>query len=526
MIQTENLTLSFGGQTLFKDVNVKFLDGNCYGLIGPNGAGKSTFLKILSGEIEPTSGSVVVAPGKRIAILKQNQFEFDEFPVLETVLMGHIGLYHVYAERNALYAKPELSNEEGEQVGKLEIMFADMDGYSAEPNAASLLSELGIPEDLHAKKMGELEAGQKIRVLLAQALFGNPDILLLDEPTNQLDYSTVMALEKFLLAFENTVIIVSHDRHFLNKVCTHIADLDFKNIHTYVGNYDFWEKSSQLITQQKQDQHKKTTDKIKELEDFVRRFSANASKSKQATSRKKLIEKLRPDELPQSSRRAPFIQFKPNRPCGDSVLTVKDVSYALNGEPLVTHVSFTLQKGDKVAIVGPNSLSKTTLLRILAGDLSPDTGTVTWGPTITVGYFPKDNSRYFGENKSLLDWLAQYYEKSDPQHIRGLLGRMLFSGDAVMKKTSVLSGGEKARAMFSKLMMAEANALLFDEPTDHLDLESISALNNGLIVFPEMVMVISQDFELLNTVVNRIIEVTPAGMRDYHGTFEDFVGRG
>jgi ATPase subunit of ABC transporter with duplicated ATPase domains len=523
MIHTENLTLSFGGTTLFEDVNVKFLPGNCYGLIGANGAGKSTFLKILSGDIDPSSGAVRIEPNKRIAVLKQNQFEYDEFPVLDTVLMGHAELYKIYAELESIYAKTDMTDEDGLRAGELAEQYGELDGYTAEANAAKFLSELGIVESLHKKTMEELESGQKVRVLLAQALFGDPDILLLDEPTNQLDYHSVLHLENFLMNFENTVIVISHNRHFLNKVCTHIADLDFKQIKTYLGNYDFWEKSSQLAAKQRKDQTKKNEEKIKELEDFVRRFSANASKSKQATSRKKLIEKLRPEDMPTSSRQSPFIQIKPKRPCGGDVLTVEKLSHSINGERVLSNVSFTMHKEDKIGLVGQNSLSKTILLEILAGNIVPDSGTVSWGSTISPGYFPKDNSDFFDSDTSLINWLTQYDTSDDVQYVRGLLGRMLFSGDAVLKMTKVLSGGEKARAMFSKLMITEANTLLLDEPADHLDLESISALNDGLIAYPEPLIVASHDFELMNTVVNRIMEVTPNGFFIQDTTFDDYM---
>ena len=524
MIHTENLTLSYGGTTLFEDVNVKFVPGNCYGLIGANGAGKSTFLKILSGDIDPSSGAVRIEPNKRIAVLKQNQFEYDAYPVLDTVLMGHAALYQIYAELESIYAKADMTDADGLRAGELTEQYGELDGYTAEANAAKFLSELGIVESLHKKTMGELESGQKVRVLLAQALFGDPDILLLDEPTNQLDYHSVLHLENFLMNFENTVIVISHNRHFLNKVCTHIADLDFKQIRTYVGNYDFWEKASQLAAKQRKDQNKKNEEKIKELEDFVRRFSANASKSKQATSRKKLIEKLRPEDMPTSSRQSPFIQIKPKRACGGDVLTVSKLSHSIQGERVLSNVSFTMHKGDKIGLVGQNSLSKTTLLEILAGNIVPDSGVVAWGSTVSPGYFPKDNSTFFDGNMSLIDWLGQYdTNNNDIQYIRGLLGRMLFSGDAVLKPTKVLSGGEKARAMFSKLMITEANTLLLDEPTDHLDLESISALNDGLIAYPEPLIVASHDFELLNTVVNRVMEVTPNGFFIQDTGFDDYM---
>lgn len=523
MIQTSNLTLEFGGTSLFEDVSVKFLPGNCYGLIGANGAGKSTFLKLLSKELRPSSGDIILESRKRIAVLKQDQFAYDAYSVIETVFIGHSELYPIYKERNDLYAKDDLTDTEGERIGELESEFAELDGYSLEAEASTLLSDLGIPEDLHEKQMSELESGQKVRTLLAQALFGNPDILLLDEPTNQLDYVTVLWLEKFLMEFKNTVIIVSHDRHFLNKVCTHIADLDYKKIKLYVGNYDFWEKSSELASQQIKDQHKKQEDKVKELEAFIRRFSANASKSKQATSRKKLLEKIRPEDIVASSRRAPFIHFKQNRPCGDKIATIENISAEIDGEPVLKDVSFRIDKGDKIAIVSKNSLSKTALLDIISGSTAPKTGQIEWGSSISQNYFPKDNTEFFQKTDSLLDWLQNYSNVNDDQLIRGLLGRMLFSGDDVHKSTNVLSGGEKARCMFSKLMLTESNCLLFDEPTDHLDLESISALNEGLINFPGILLVSSHDIQLLNTVCNRVIEVTPKGMLDVKSTFSDFI---
>ena len=523
MISTDNVTVSFGDQTLFEEVSIKFFDDSCYGLIGANGAGKSTFLRVLSGEIEPTNGRVMIPDGKRLAVLKQDQFAYDEYRVLDTVLMGHETLYEVYAERAELYAKEDMTEKEGLRVGDLEVKFGEMDGYTAEADAATMLAELGIKDEYHDKLMKDMDPGDKIRILLAQALFGDPDILLLDEPTNQLDYMSVLWLEKFLLDFENTVIVVSHDRHFLNKVCTHIADVDFRKITTFVGNYDFWQQSSQLMMKQQQDKNKKSADKVKELEDFVRRFSANASKSKQATSRKKLIEKLRPEELATSSRRTPFIQFTGKRPCGDKVLTVKNLTHNLNGERVLNKVSFTIEKGDKVALFGKNSLSKTALLDIISRQIIPDEGSIEWGETITPTYFPKDNSAFFNTNSTLLEWLDQYTEENDLQLLRGFLGRMLFSGDNVTKKVSVLSGGEKARAMFSKMMMAEGNFLMFDEPTDHLDLEAITALNEGLIAFKECMIFTSHDFELLNTASNRVIEVSPQGMIDKQCSFDDYM---
>ena len=523
MISTETVSLSFSGNALFEDVSVKFLGGNCYGLIGANGAGKSTFLKILSGEIDSTTGNVHIDQGKRLAVLKQDQFAFDNETVLNTVLMGDKALYDVYKERQDLYEKTDLTEEEGLKVAELEETFAELDGYSAEGEAAGMLNELGLDDELHDKKMSSLEANQKIRVLLAQALFNNPDILLLDEPTNQLDYQAKIWLEEFLLEFKNTVIVISHDRHFLNKVCTHIADLDFKKVTLYVGNYAFWLQASQLAAKQKQDSHKKATEKIAELEEFVRRFSANASKSKQATSRKKLIEKIKPEEIPTSSRRSPFIHFKSERPCGNNVLNVENLNYSLDGQPILKDITFRLEKGEKLAITGENTLSKTCLLNILAGNLKADSGHFSWGETITSDYFPKDNSAFFNEPQSLFDWLFAYYQGIDTQEVRGLLGRMLFSGDDVEKKVGVLSGGEKARAMFSKLMLSQANVLLFDEPTDHLDLESISALNEGLKNFKEGLIFTSHDIQLLDTVANRIIEVGPTGMISYLGNFSDYM---
>jgi ATPase subunit of ABC transporter with duplicated ATPase domains len=523
MISTAQLSITFGAKTLFDDVSLKFHPGECYGLIGANGAGKSTFLKILSGEIESTEGDVILESGKTISVLSQNQFAFDEHKVLDTALMGHKRIYELYKERMDLYAKPELTNEEGERVGNLEEEFAELEGYTAEAEAASMLNDLGISNDMHDKKMEDLESGEKVRVLLAQALFGNPDVLLLDEPTNQLDYHSVLWLENFLMNFKNTVLVVSHDRHFLNKVCTHIADVDFGEIKLYPGNYDFWKMSSELSLKQRQDKNKKNENKVKELEDFVRRFSANASKSKQATSRKKLIENLRPDELPVSRRRSPFIQFKGSRPCGNSVLKVTNLSHSIAGEKVLDKVSFTIEKGDKVGIVGKNSLSKTTLLDILSGELEPDSGDIHWGESITNAYFPKDNNQYFENKVPLIEWLGEYEETGDNEILRGFLGRMLFSGDDALKDVSVLSGGEKARAMFSKMMLAEGNFLLFDEPTDHLDLESITSLNTAFEQCSDCMLFTSHDFQLLETVADRIIEVSPKGMIDRKTNFDDFM---
>ncbi len=523
MITTSQLGLAFGGDALFEDVSVKFVPGNCYGLIGANGAGKSTFLKLLSGELESTSGNIHIEDGKRIAVLKQDQFAYDEFTVIETVLMGHKELYAIFRERNELYSKAELTDEEGMRVGDLEVKFGEMDGYTAEADAGVLLSGLGLEDELHQKKMSELDPGEKIRVLLAQALFGNPDILLLDEPTNQLDYLSVIWLENYLLEFKNTVIVVSHDRHFLNKVCTHIADLDYKKIKIYPGNYNFWKTSSEMILKQREDKNKQSEAKVKELEDFVRRFSANASKSKQATSRKKLIEKLRPEEMPVSSRRSPYISFKPHRKCGENIVELTNVSHSIGGTEVLKNVSFKVLKNEKVAIVGDNSISKTALLDILSGDIKPDSGTVTWGETISYSYFPKDNSDFFSEDIELLDWIGQHSDSDDTQYLRGFLGRMLFSGEAVEKQVKVLSGGEKARAMFSKMMLTEGNVLILDDPTDHLDLEAISSLNDGLMNFPECLIFSSHDFQLLNTVANRIIEVSPKGMLDRRVSYDEYM---
>lgn len=523
MISTANLGISFGSKTLFENVSLQFHPGECYGLIGANGAGKSTFLKILSGQVESSEGEVIIDKGKTISVLSQDQFAYDEYKVLDTVLMGHKRIYALYTERMELYAKTELTNAEGERIGALEEEFAELDGYTAEADASTMLSDLGISNEKQDKLMKELEAGEKVRVLLAQALFGNPDVLLLDEPTNQLDYASVLWLEKFLMDFKNTVLVVSHDRHFLNNVCTFIADVDFGEIKLYPGNYDFWQMTSELTMKQQQDKNKKEEAKIKELEDFVRRFSANASKSKQATSRKKLIEKIRPDELPVSRRRSPFIQFKPTRSCGTRIVTVENISHSIEGKKVLDNISFKLDQHDKVAIVGKNSVSKTALLDILSGVVTPDSGTVEWGETITHAYFPKDNSRYFNMSMQLTEWLGQFEDTGDIDRLRGYLGRMLFSGDQAKKDVTVLSGGEKARAMFSKMMMEEGNVLIMDEPTDHLDLEAITALNQGLEAFEECIIFASHDFQLMNTISNRVIEVAPNGMIDRRTDFDDFM---
>lgn len=515
MITVSDLSLTFGSRFLFKNVNLQFLPGNCYGLIGPNGAGKSTFLKILSGEQESTTGTVTFDKEARLAVLQQDQFAFDEYQVLDTVIMGHKRLYEVRAERDALYAKADFSEEDGHKAADLEAEFAEMNGYEAEYEAEKLLSGLGITEDLHYKQMDELEAGEKVRVLLAQALFGNPDILLLDEPTNNLDLPTIRWLEEFLINFENTVIVVSHDRHFLNNVCTHIADIDFRQIKLYVGNYDFWYQSSQMIMKQMKEQNKKREDKIAELQKFVLRFSANVAKAKQATSRKKLIEKLSIDDLPVSSRKFPYVDFKPDRPCGNVILEVTNLSKSIEGEKLIDNLSFEVRQGDKIAIIAQNDLVKTTLFELIGGRMEPDSGEVRWGVTIKPSYFPKENSEFFEDKITLVDWLLQYAPADEgEQFARSWLGRMLFSGDEALKQATVLSGGEKVRCMLAKMMLSGANALVMDEPTNHLDLEAITALNEGLVRYPEVVIFASHDHEFVRTIANRIIEITPSGYVD------------
>jgi ATPase subunit of ABC transporter with duplicated ATPase domains len=524
MITVTGVSLRFGKRALFEDVNIKFTPGNCYGLIGANGAGKSTFLKILSGEIEPTSGEVHIPPNERIAVLKQNHFAYDEFTVLETVIMGHQRLYAVMKEKEAIYAKVPFTDEDGMRAGELEAEFAEMNGWEAESEAAELLNGLGIPTDLHDKRMSELGGNEKVRVLLAQALFGNPNILLLDEPTNHLDIESVRWLEDFLSRYEGTVIVVSHDRHFLNQVCTHIADIDFGKIQLYVGNYDFWYESSQLALQLMRDQNKKKEEKIKELQAFIQRFSANKSKARQATSRRKLLEKITLEDIKPSNRKYPFIQFKPEREVGKQVVTVDNVTATVDGEKVLDGVSFVLNKEDKVALVGPNGLAKTILFQILAGEREPDAGSVTWGVTTTRAYFPKDNSAYFdGVELNLVEWLRQYSKDQDESFIRGFLGRMLFSGDEALKKASVLSGGEKVRCMLAKMMLSGGNVLLLDEPTNHLDLESITALNNGLIDFGGPVIFASHDHQFVETIANRIIEITPGGVIDRLMTYEEYL---
>jgi ATPase subunit of ABC transporter with duplicated ATPase domains len=525
LIQVSNVSLRYGDRKLFDDVNIKFTPGNCYGLIGANGAGKSTFLKILSGEIEPNTGDVIITPGERLAVLKQNHFEYEEYQVLQTVIMGHARLYQVMQEKDAIYMKEDFSDEDGMRAAELEGEFAEMNGWEAEADAAILLKGLGIDEDLHYKTMAELTGSEKVKVLLAQALFGKPDILLLDEPTNHLDIKAIRWLENFLMNFENTVIVVSHDRHFLNKVCTHMADLDFGRIQIYVGNYDFWYESSQLALKLAQDANKKKEEKIKELQGFIARFSSNASKAKQATSRKKLLDKITLDDIRPSSRRYPFVGFTPNREVGNDLLRVEGLTKTIDGEKVLDNVSFTVNKGDKIAFVGRNEAANTTLFKILSGEMEPDAGTYKWGVTTSQAYFPKDNSKYFeGSDLTLVEWLRQFSPQDESESfLRGFLGRMLFSGEEVLKKASVLSGGEKVRCMLSKMMLSGANVLLFDEPTNHLDLESITALNNGLMAFKGTILFTSHDHQFVETVANRIIEITPNGVMDKQTTYDEYL---
>ncbi|MDO7907850.1 ATP-binding cassette domain-containing protein [Paenibacillus sp. JX-17] len=524
MISTSGVTLRYGKRALFEDVTIKFTPGNCYGLIGANGAGKSTFLKILSGEIEANSGEVHMTPGERMAILKQNHFEYDEYAVLETVIMGHERLYKIMKEKDALYAKADFSEEDGMRAGELEGEFAELNGWDAEPDAAALLIGLGIPRDLHDKKMAELSGNEKVRVLLAQALFGRPNNLLLDEPTNHLDLESIQWLENFLMDYEGTVIVVSHDRHFLNKVCTHIADIDFGKIQLYVGNYDFWYESSQLALALQRESNKKKEEKIKELQAFIQRFSANASKSKQATSRKKQLDKITLDDLRPSNRKYPFLNFKPEREAGKQLLTVDRLSKSVEGEKMLDELSFVVNKGDKIAFVGPNGMPKSLLFQILMGEVEADGGEYTWGVTTSQAYFPKDNSEYFdGVEMNLVEWLRQYSKDQDETFLRGFLGRMLFSGEEALKKASVLSGGEKVRCMLAKMMLNGANVLIFDEPTNHLDLESITALNNGLIDFDGTLLFTSHDHQFIQTIANRIIEITPNGVIDRSMSYDEYL---
>ena len=524
MISATGVSLRFGKRALFEDVNIKFTPGNCYGLIGANGAGKSTFLKILSGEIEPSTGDVSISSGVRLAVLKQNHYEYDEFNVLETVIMGYERLYKVMKEKDAIYMKEDFSDEDGMRAGELEAEFAEMNGWEAESEAAGMLNGLGIATELHDKKMAELSGNEKVRVLLAQALFGEPNILLLDEPTNHLDLESINWLEDFLSRYEGTVIVVSHDRHFLNQVCTHIADIDFGKIQMYVGNYDFWYESSQLAMKLLRDQNKKKEDKIKELQEFVQRFSANKSKAKQATSRKKLLDKISLEDIRPSNRKYPFINFKPEREVGKQVVTVENLTVTIEGEKVLDNFNIVVNKGDKIALVGPYGHAKTALFQALVGEREPDSGSVTWGVTATAAYFPKDNGEYFdGVELNLAEWLRQYSKDPDESFIRGFLGRVLFSGDEALKKASVISGGEKVRCMLSRMMLMGGNVLLLDEPTNHLDLESITALNNGLIDFDGPIIFTSHDHQFVQTIANRIVEITPNGVIDRLMTFDEYL---
>jgi len=526
MITVSNLSLRYGKRTLFEDVNLKFTQGNCYGIIGANGAGKSTFLKILSGEIDPSTGSVSFTPGERMAVLKQNHYEFDEFPVIETVLMGHKELYTTMKEKDAIYLKEDFTDADGERAGELENLFAEMDGWNAESNAATLLSNLGIKEDTHYKLVKELDGTQKVRVLLAQALFGKPDILLLDEPTNDLDIHTISWLEDFLAGYEAIVLLVSHDRHFLDTVCTHVVDIDFSKMTIYTGNYTFWYQSSQLALKQRSDQNKKLEEKVKELQEFISRFSANASKSKQATSRKKALDKINLDEIKPSNRKYPAIMFnQQSREAGDQILQIENLGKSLNGEVLFSNINLMVNKGDKVAVLSQNSLATSAFYDILTGRDTDYTGSFKMGVTINPADIPMDNAGYFkGNDLNLVDWLRQYAPgDKDEQFIRSFLGRMLFSGEEVLKKSSVLSGGEKMRCMFSRMMLQQPNVLLFDEPTNHLDLESITALNNGMKDFKGTILFTSRDHELTQTVATRIIELTPAGMIDKMMSYDDYI---
>ncbi|MCI8597018.1 MAG: ATP-binding cassette domain-containing protein [Lachnospiraceae bacterium] len=524
MISANNVTLRIGKKALFEDVNIKFTEGNCYGLIGANGAGKSTFLKILSGELDSTNGEIAITPGQRLSFLKQDHFQYDEYAVMDTVIMGNARLYEIMKEKDAIYAKEDFSDEDGIRASELEAEFADMDGWEAESDAATLLNGLGIETELHYSTMKDLLGAQKVKVLLAQALFGNPDILLLDEPTNHLDLDAIAWLEEFLINFSNTVIVVSHDRYFLNKVCTHIADIDYGKIQLYAGNYDFWYESSQLLIRQMKEANKKKEEKIKELQEFISRFSANASKSKQATSRKRALEKIELDEIKPSSRKYPYIDFRPNREIGNEVLTVEGISKTIDGVKILDNISFILGHDDKVAFVGSNEFAKTTLFQILAGEMEPDEGTYKWGVTTSQAYFPKDNSSEFDNNDTIVDWLTQYSEIKDATYVRGFLGRMLFAGEDGVKKVKVLSGGEKVRCMLSKLMISGANILILDEPTDHLDMEAITALNNGMIKFPGVLLFSSRDHQIVQTTANRIIELLPNGaMIDKITTYDEYL---
>ena len=524
MISANNITLRLGKKALFEDVNVKFTEGNCYGLIGANGAGKSTFLKILSGQLEPTSGDIVITPGQRLSFLQQDHFKYDEYTVLDTVIMGNKRLYDIMKEKDAIYMKEDFSDEDGIRASELEAEFADMDGWNAESDAATLLNGLGIPTEDHYTQMADLPGAAKVKVLLAQALFGNPDILLLDEPTNHLDLDAIAWLEEFLINFENTVIVVSHDRYFLNKVCTNIADMDYGKIQLYAGNYDFWYESSQLLVRQMKEANKKKEEKIKELQEFISRFSANASKSKQATSRKRALEKIQLDDMRPSSRKYPYIDFRPNREIGNEVLMVEGLSKTIDGVKILDNLTFTLGREDKVAFVGGNERAKTVLFQILTGEMEPDEGTYKWGVTTTQAYFPKDSTKEFDNDLTIADWLTGYSEIKDATYVRGFLGRMLFPGEDGVKKVRVLSGGEKVRCLLSKMMISGANILIFDEPTNHLDMESITALNNGMMKFPGVILFASHDHQIVQTTANRIMEILPNGVLiDKITTYDEYL---
>ena len=524
MISANNITLRVGKKALFEDVNIKFTEGNCYGLIGANGAGKSTFLKILSGQLEPTKGEVVITPGQRLSFLQQDHFKYDSYPVLDTVIMGNARLYEIMKEKEAIYAKEDFTDEDGIRASELEGEFAEMNGWEAESDAATLLNGLGIETDLHYAKMSELTGSQKVKVLLAQALFGNPDILLLDEPTNHLDLPAIEWLEEFLINFDNTIIVVSHDRYFLNKVCTHIADIDYGKIQLYAGNYDFWFESSQLLIKQMKEANKKKEEKTKELQEFISRFSANASKSKQATSRKRALEKIQLDEMRPSSRKYPYIDFRPNREIGNEVLMVENLSKTIDGVKVLDNISFTLGHDDKVAFVGANEQAITTFFKILMGEMEPDEGNYKWGVTTSRAYFPKDNTKEFDNDLTITDWLTQYSEIKDATYVRGFLGRMLFPGEDGVKRVRVLSGGEKVRCLLSKMMISGANILILDEPTNHLDMESITALNNGLIKFPGVILFTSHDHQFVQTTANRIMEILPDGkLIDKITTYDEYL---
>ena len=524
MIQASNVTLRIGKKALFEDVNIKFTEGNCYGLIGANGEGKSTFLKILSGQLETTNGEVIITPGQRLSVLEQDHFKYDSYPVMDVVIMGNARLYEIMKEKEAIYAKEDFTDEDGIRASELEGEFAEMDGWDAETNAAMLLNGLGIGSELHYTMMSDLGGNDKVKVLLAKALFGNPDILLLDEPTNHLDLDAIAWLEEFLIEFENTVIVVSHDRYFLNKVCTHIADIDYGKIQLYAGNYDFWYESSQLLVKQMKEANKKKEEKIKELQEFISRFSANASKSKQATSRKKALEKIELDEIKPSSRKYPYIDFRPDREIGNEVLFVENLSKTINGEKVLDHISFNVGHDDKIAFVGSNELAKTTLFKILVGELEPDEGTIKWGVTTSQAYFPKDNTAEFDNDLTIVDWLMGYSPVKDVTYVRGFLGRMLFAGEDGVKKVKVLSGGEKVRCLLSKMMISGANCLILDEPTNHLDMESITALNNGLIKFGGVELFACHDHQFVQTTANRIMEILPDGsLIDKITTYDEYL---